>query len=99
LRLEWLVNDLRQTLAKSLPAEISEPEFWRETEENYLMNARQPVREILLGKMMLKWVLRSKYPFMDRSCTPARARKNYGRLFDKYPEIAVQLGLNEWSAF
>jgi hypothetical protein len=48
---------------------------------------------------MHKWVLRWKYPFMDRSCAPARARKNYARLFDKYPEIAFRLGLNQWSAY
>jgi hypothetical protein len=63
------------------------------------MHARPAVKEILIAKMIQKWVLRSKYPFMDRRCTPARARKNYGRLFDKYPEIAVRLGLNQWSAF
>lgn len=63
------------------------------------MRARPAVKQILIAKMMQKWVLRAKYEFMDCACTPARARKNYGRLYDKYPEIAEKIGLHEFSAF
>jgi hypothetical protein len=66
---------------------------------NRKMHARPPVKQILIAKKMQKWALIGKYPFVNRGCTAARARKNYARLFDKYPEIAARLGLNQWSAF
>jgi hypothetical protein len=35
------------------------------------MNARPQVRDILIAKKMQRWVLLSKYLFVDRGCTPA----------------------------
>jgi hypothetical protein len=45
--------------------------------------------------------VRSNYakPLVDLRCPPARARKNYQRLFYRYREIAEKIGLHEWSAF
>jgi hypothetical protein len=57
------------------------------------------VKEILLSKMMQKWVLIAQHPQVYPHFPPARARKNYARLFDKYPELAEKIGLHEFSAF
>jgi hypothetical protein len=63
------------------------------------MNARPQVRQILVAKKMQRWVMIAKHSFMDRSCPPARARKNYQRLFSKYREVATRIGLHEFSAY
>jgi hypothetical protein len=63
------------------------------------MHARPQVREILIRKKMQRWLLIAKHPFVDRSCPPARARKNYQRLFYRYRELAEKIGLYEFSAF
>lgn len=47
----------------------------------------------------MRWCRIAKYPSVDRSCPPARARKNYQRLFCRYREIAAKIGLYEWSAY
>jgi vancomycin permeability regulator SanA len=63
------------------------------------MHARPQVKEILIAKKMHRWVLISNHPTVDRSCSTARARKNYQRLFYRYRELAAKIGLHEWSAF
>ena len=63
------------------------------------MHARQPVKEILISRMMQKWVLIALYPQVYPQCPAWRARKNYQRLCAKYPHLMTKLGLNEFSAF
>jgi hypothetical protein len=63
------------------------------------MNGRKSVREILLAKALQKWCLIACHSFVDRSCPQWRARKNYRRLYEKYPEIAAKIGLHEFSAY
>jgi hypothetical protein len=63
------------------------------------MNARQPVREILIARKLHRWAAISKCPLVDLRCPPARARKNYWRLSIKYREIAEQIGLHEYSVY
>jgi hypothetical protein len=93
------VDDLPLPLAKSMSDQICKCEVPAQTEENYLMNARPQVREILIAKKMKRWILIAQHPFVDRSCPPSRARKNYARLCTKYPEIMRRIGLHEFSAF
>jgi hypothetical protein len=63
------------------------------------MNARPQIREILIGKKMKRWRLIAQYRFVDPSCPPSRARKNFWRLLGKYPQIAAKLGAFRKSAF
>jgi hypothetical protein len=63
------------------------------------MNCRQPVKEILIARKLLCWSAIGKCPLIDLRCPPARARKNYQRLFKRYRELAEKIGLHEWSAY
>jgi hypothetical protein len=63
------------------------------------MNARPQVREILIAKKMKHWWVVAKCRLVDPTCPPARARKNYWRLFHRYREIASKIGLHEWSVY
>jgi hypothetical protein len=63
------------------------------------MNARPTVREILIARKLQRWSAIAKCPLIDLRCPPARARKNYQRLFYRHREIAEKIGLHEWSAF
>jgi hypothetical protein len=63
------------------------------------MHARPEIRQLLIAKKMKRWVMISKYPALDPSCPPARARKNYWRLFQRYREIAAKIGLHELSVY
>ena len=63
------------------------------------MHARPKVREVIVAKKMKRWALISKFPVIDRSCPPSRARKNFWRLQGRYPELAARLGLNENSLY
>jgi hypothetical protein len=63
------------------------------------MNARPQVREFLIARKLQRWAAISKCPLIDLRCPPARARKNYWRLFHRYREIASRIGLHEWSVY
>jgi len=63
------------------------------------MHARKQLREILIAQKMLRWCDVARCPLLGRNCSPGRARKNYWHLFQRYPEIAAKLGLDEWSVF
>lgn len=63
------------------------------------MNARPTVKEILIARKLQRWSLIARHKFIEPSFPRARARKNYWRLFRKYPEIAARLGLNEGSVY
>jgi hypothetical protein len=58
------------------------------------MRARPEIRDILIAKKLKRWLLIAQHPFVDRSCPPARARRNYQRLFAKHSELAKRLGLS-----
>jgi hypothetical protein len=63
------------------------------------MHARPEIRQILLAKAMKRWLMIAKRPFVDRTCPPSRARKNYWRLLKKYPTIGAKLGLTITSVY
>jgi hypothetical protein len=63
------------------------------------MRARPEIREILIGKKLRHWQLIALHPFVDRSCPPSRARRNFWRLAAKYPQIAARLGLKAGSVY
>jgi hypothetical protein len=71
LCLEWPVNDLRQTMAKSIPAQFCESAVlvrngtWQlfSGEKTKTMHARPKVREILIAKKMQRWCLIAQHPF------------------------------------
>jgi hypothetical protein len=63
------------------------------------MNARPKIRLILVAKKLRHWSLVSRCPILAPKCPPARARKNYWRLYARYPEIAAKLGLTELSVY
>jgi len=41
----------------------------------------------------------ARCPILAPKCPPSRARKNYWRLYARYPEIAARLGLTELSVY
>ena len=63
------------------------------------MHARPEIREILVAKKLRRWLLIAHHPFVDRSCTPQRARRNYWRLFAKHSELANRRGLSITSVY
>ena len=58
------------------------------------MHARPEIRDILVARALRRWLLIARHPFVDRSCLPSRARRNYQRLFAKHSELANRLGLS-----
>jgi hypothetical protein len=100
------VNDLRQTLGKSKPCQNREPVVLAQNAVRQLfsggkhkMHARPQVKELLIARKLQRWSAIAKCPLIDLRCPPARARKNYQRLFYRYRGIAEKIGLHEWSAF
>ncbi len=63
------------------------------------MNARPQIREKMIERKLLRWQRIARWHPFDRSCPPARARKNYWRLCAKYPHIMQRLGLSEISVY
>jgi hypothetical protein len=63
------------------------------------MNARRPVREILIAQKLQRWAMLARCKYLEPSIPRARARKNYWRLFHRYPDIAVRIGLHEFSVY
>jgi hypothetical protein len=63
------------------------------------MHARPEIREILIVKKLRRWALIAKYPAVDPSCPPSRARRNYWRLCAKHPQIASKFGLSATSVY
>ena len=63
------------------------------------MRARPQIRDILVAKKLQRWSLIAKFPFVDRSCPPARARRNFWRLFAKHRDLANRLGLSITSVY
>ena len=63
------------------------------------MNARRVIRDIIIAKKLQRFALIGRHKFIEPCYPRARARKNYWRLFRRYPEIAARLGLNEGSVY
>jgi len=64
------------------------------------MNARKAVRDAIIRKKMLFWKTAAQTPHFSKStCLPSRARKNFWRLIDRYPEIAAGFGFDAGSAY
>jgi hypothetical protein len=63
------------------------------------MNARPEIKEKLIAQKMNHWALVAQYPWVDRTCPPPRARKNFWRLCQRHPEIMKRLGLNLLSVY
>jgi hypothetical protein len=55
------------------------------------MNARPDVRNILLKKCMRKWLTIARY-YPNRN--PAQARRNFIRLVQRHPSLAMEAGLS-----
>jgi hypothetical protein len=63
------------------------------------MRARPEIRDILVAKKLRRWLLIAHHPFVDRSCPPSRARRNFWRLLKKHPQIAAKLGMTIASVY
>jgi len=63
------------------------------------MRARPQVREILVAQKLQRWAMISRCEYIEPSFPRARAKKNYWRLYHRYPEVAARIGLHEWSVF
>jgi hypothetical protein len=63
------------------------------------MHARSDVRDALIELKMRHWLTRARYPYIDPRCPAWRARKNYWRLVDKYPELAAKYGYQRRSVY
>jgi hypothetical protein len=61
------------------------------------MNARKIVRDAINRKKLLHWKTVALNPSHYGDIPASRAKKNYWRLCSRYPEIMMQLRLNEGS--
>ena len=62
------------------------------------MHARPEVPEPLLAKKMQRWAPIGAHPTAYPNVSPTRARRNYSRLYARYPELAHRLKLTMISA-
>jgi hypothetical protein len=67
--------------------------------EKLRMHARPQDKEILLAHKLQKWARIARYEYVEPNYPRAKARKNYWRLYHRYPEIAARIGLHEWSVY
>jgi hypothetical protein len=63
------------------------------------MHARPEVQEILIAKKLKRWAMIGQHPFVDPTCSPSRARRNFLRLPARYPDTAQRLNLTVASAY
>jgi hypothetical protein len=63
------------------------------------MHARPQVKEILVARKLRRWSIICRCEYIEPCFPRARARKNYWRLYHRYPEIAQKIGLHEWSVY
>ena len=63
------------------------------------MRAKPQLREHLLATKMKRWALIGRCPAAYPNCSPARARRNYSRLYARHEELARRLGLTPVSAY
>jgi hypothetical protein len=55
------------------------------------MRARPEIRQHLLAAKMQRWALIGRNPRAYTNCSPSKARRNYSRLYAKYPDLARRL--------
>jgi len=63
------------------------------------MRARPEVKQILISQKLRKWSMIAQHPFVDPTCSPSRARRNFLRLLSRYPDAARRLNLTVASAY
>jgi hypothetical protein len=63
------------------------------------MHARPEVREILISHKLRRWASIGRCPAAYPNFSPARARRNYSRLYARHVELARHLGLTAVSAY
>jgi hypothetical protein len=67
--------------------------------EKMSMRARPEVRDILIAKKLRHWSLVARHPDTDHTHSASQARKNFWRLYARYPSIAQRLGLTAASLY
>jgi hypothetical protein len=55
--------------------------------------------DVTIAQTPQRWCMIAKYPALDPSCPPARARQNFHRLCTRHPQIAKKLGLSATSVY
>jgi hypothetical protein len=55
--------------------------------------------DVIIAQTPQRWCMIAKYPALDPCCLPARARRNFHRLWARHPQIAQKLGLSATSAY
>ena len=63
------------------------------------MRARPEIRQVLISQKLKHWSLVAKFPFVDPTCSPSRARRNFTRLLQKHPAVGKKLGLTIASVY
>jgi hypothetical protein len=63
------------------------------------MRARPEVKEILISHKLRRWLMIAQHPFVDLTCQPSQARRNFLRLLARYPDTARRLNLTVASAY
>jgi hypothetical protein len=63
------------------------------------MRARPEIRERLLCTKLRRWARIGSNPHLYSNCSASRARRNYARLFARYPDLARRLNLTVASAY
>jgi hypothetical protein len=63
------------------------------------MRARPEIRDLLVARKLRRWSLISKFPIIDPTCPPSRARRNFWRLLKKHPGVGRKLGLTIASVY
>ena len=63
------------------------------------MRARPEVKEILISHKLRRWSMIAQHPFIDPTCSPSQARRNFLRLLARYPDTARRLNLSVASAY
>lgn len=63
------------------------------------MRARPEVKEILISHKLRRWSMIAQHPFVDPTCPPSRARRNFLRLLARHPDTARRLNLGISSAY
>jgi hypothetical protein len=68
-------------------------------EENRKMHARPEMKQILIAQKLWRWALIGRNPHAYPNVSPTRARRNYSRLYARYPQIAQKLRVTAVSAY
>ena len=63
------------------------------------MNARRQIRDVIIAQKLRRWARIARYPHVDPTCPPSRARRNFHRLYARYPEIAAKIGMTATSVY